>query len=302
MRFIPFVLVFLTSAAAAEAQQAGPGVESVTVTGTHERQMLQSFVQSSAAPARITGKLVRWDQGICPIVKGAPQAFAERIIARLKAVALSVGAPVSSDPKCAPNIQIAVTGKPQTLLDQVLKDKPDMLGYFDNEEQRIRAARMVRSIQAWYMTETVDLRGHRHPDNRRGGGLEIYFRRDMPPIIIPGATDENTTGSRLGDGLRTAFYQVLIVADADKLKDYAAGAPTDYIALLALSWTGGLDICRPLPSIVNLLAAGCEAQSDALTENDLAYLKGLYTMSADRNLRTQQDEIAYQMEKSLKGR
>src|SRR5579883_2399863 len=111
MRFIPFVLVFLTSAAAAEAQQAGPGVESVTVTGTHERQMLQSFVQSSAAPARITGKLVRWDQGICPIVKGAPQAFAERIIARLKAVALSVGAPVSSDPKCAPNIQIAVTGK-----------------------------------------------------------------------------------------------------------------------------------------------------------------------------------------------
>src|SRR5262249_22509848 len=116
------------------------------------------------------------------------------------------------------------------------------------------------------------------------------------------ATDQNTTGSRLGDGLRTAFYQVLIVADADKLKDYDSDAADDYIALLALSELGGLETCRPLPSMVNLLAPHCDAKSDGLTENDIAYLKGLYKMGADRNLSIQQGEIAYQMEQTLTGK
>lgn len=299
MRAALTLAVCLASAAVAQPEKSP---ESVTVTGTRERQAMEHFVESSSAPARITGKLARWDQGICPSVKGLPAASAEVITTRLKSVALAVGAPVNRDPKCPPNIQIAITGKPQALLDQLMQDKPDMLGYFDNADQRRAAARMVRPIQAWYMTETVDVRGHRHPDNPRRGGVEIYFRRDMPPITIPGATDENTTGSRLGDGLRTGFYQVLIVADADKLKDYEIGTLADYITLLALSWTGGLDACRALPSIVSLLAAGCAAQSGALTANDLGYLRGLYKMRADGTLRTQQDEIAYQMEQTLKGK
>ena len=46
----------------------------------------------------------------------------------------------------------------------------------------------------------------------------------------------------------------------------------------------------------------CGDRASALTDNDRGYLKGLYRMGTERTLRTQQDEIAYQMEQSLKGK
>jgi hypothetical protein len=45
-----------------------------------------------------------------------------------------------------------------------------------------------------------------------------------------------------------------------------------------------------------MLTAGCERKVDTLTDNDLGYLRGLYKMNADWTARSQQDEIAYQME------
>jgi hypothetical protein len=57
-----------------------------------------------------------------------------------------------------------------------------------------------------------------------------------------------------------------------------------------------------LPSITNLLADKCATKSAALTENDIAFLRGLYKMSPDRALGTQKEEVSYQMEQALKGR
>ena len=53
------------------------------------------------------------------------------------------------------------------------------------------------------------------------------------------------------------------------------GAVGDYIAMLALTQLSSLDTCQALPSIVNLLAPGCAQKPDGLTENDVAYLRGL---------------------------
>src|SRR5207249_8485556 len=62
----------------------------------------------------------------------------------------------------------------------------------------------------------------------------------------------------------------------------------------------GVQTCA-LP-IFNMLAKDCEKKSDAITENDAAYLRGLYRMDADKNPGTQRDEVAYRMEQELKGR
>jgi hypothetical protein len=75
----------------------------------------------------------------------------------------------------------------------------------------------------------------------------------------------------------------------------------DYISLLALTQLNSLDVCQQLPSIINLLARDCAGAPSELTENDMGYLKGLYSMRADANLRTQQDGIAYRMEQARKG-
>jgi hypothetical protein len=77
------------------------------------------------------------------------------------------------------------------------------------------------------------------------------------------------------------------------------GAVGDYIAMLALTQIASLDTCQSLPSIVNLLAAGCANKADALSGNDAAYLRGLYHMSAGMVLRGQEDGIAYEMAQSL---
>ena len=90
----------------------------------------------------------------------------------------------------------------------------------------------------------------------------------------------------------------MIVVDPDKVVDYEIGSLADYIAMLALTQLNVLDTCPQLPSIVNMLAASCERKVDTLTDNDIGYLRGLYKMNADWTARSQQDEIAYQMEQS----
>jgi hypothetical protein len=72
------------------------------------------------------------------------------------------------------------------------------------------------------------------------------------------------------------------VADPAKLADYEIGSLADYISMLALTQLNSLNICQQLPSIVNMLAAGCEGKADALTDNDRGYLRGLYKMGTNR--------------------
>jgi hypothetical protein len=298
-------LLFILLAGAAQAQPAP--TESVTVTGARSRQVLQHFVETFAAPARLTGKLARWEDGVCPITVGLKPAFTGFISARVMAVAAQVRAPVNTQHGCKPNIEIVFTTAPQGLLDNVRKKQATYLGYADNSDQLDALARVTRPIQAWYTTATRDLRGNVHVDGSRIAGLGM-------PVEIPcencpngkmtfyGISAGTVTGSRLGDGMRSSLYHVIIVADPAKLKDHEIGALADYIALLALGQVSGLDGCQTLPSIVNMLAPGCETQSRSLTAGDLGYLRGLYSMGPGRNLRGQEDAIAFAMQRQLDGK
>ncbi len=302
MRAAATGLVLLACVGAASAQST----EHITVTGTRSRPVIDSFVQSFAAPARMTGKIARWEEGICPTALGLKPAFLKFVLQRVRAVAAQVGAPVNPDAACKPNLEIVFTTTPQALADGLKKDHEIYLGYADNAGQRAALAKVTHPIQAWYATQTKDLRGMAEVGNLKGGGVELQFVDPVVPNLIitmtmPHGHGRNVTCSRLGDGLHSSFHHVIIAANPDKLVDHEIGALADYISLLALTQLDSLDICQQLPSIVNLLAPGCARPAGALTENDLAYLRGLYHMGADRNVRVQKDEIAYQMEQSLKG-
>ena len=54
-------------------------------------------------------------------------------------------------------------------------------------------------------------------------------------------------------------------------------------------------------SWVVLTFSNC-APASALTETDIAYLKELYRMGADRNVNLQRDQIAYGMQQDLEGK
>jgi hypothetical protein len=84
-------------------------------------------------------------------------------------------------------------------------------------------------------------------------------------VTLPNARAEAVTGTRLGDGLRSDFYHIVIVADPNKLMEYEIGSLSDYIAMLALTQLGSLDTCQQLPSIVNMLATGCDKKVPCVT-------------------------------------
>jgi len=287
---------------AAQAQPAQP-TESVTVTGARSRQVLDQFVQSFAAPTRMTGKLARWEDGVCPVTVGLAPKFANFVTQHVKAIAAQVGAPVNGNGDCKPNIEIVFTTAPQALLDTIRKKMPMYLGYADNSAQKDALAKIGHPIQAWYTTASRDLRGNVNVDGAKSSGVTMRVQLPPPPDnafmeFTPSGSAGAVTGSRLGDGIHSSLYHVIIVADPNKLVDHEVGTLADYIALLALTQISSLDTCQQLPSIVNLLASNCDRKPPALTDSDLGYLRGLYKMGADRTARTQQDEIAYQMQKT----
>jgi hypothetical protein len=305
IRFILWGLVLAPSLALAQSGRAPS--ESVTVTGTRSREVLQDFVQSFAAPTRSTGKIARWKDKICPATVGLRPAATRFVTQRIRETAAKVGAPVNDNDLCRPNIAIVFTTTPQALLDNVRKKQPISLGYYDNSAQLEKLAMVTHPIQAWYMTATQDLHGKVEVDSSKsiGPGLEIWLPCPRVPGIclvqLPGARALAVAGSRLDNGLRSGFYNVIVVADPTKLLNYEIGSLADYIAMLALAQIPSLDTCQHLPSVVNMLAKDCENKVGGLTESDTAYLRGLYKMSSDRNLGTQKDEMAYQMEQDLKG-
>ncbi|MBA2588761.1 MAG: hypothetical protein H0U98_09075 [Alphaproteobacteria bacterium] len=305
MRAAATALALLVCAAAASAQPAP--TESVTVTGLKDAPQLvvNHFVQAFAAPSYLTGKMARWERGVCPMTQGLAPKFAAFVSERVRSLAAQVNAPVDKDAKCRPNIEIAFTTAPQALLDVVRKDHKNYLGYVSTPAGADALAVVKHKIQAWYMTATKDLDGEEDVDSSTQVPIPIRMPCPTcnPPYIdmyISGGA-KKVTGGRLKDGLRTVFRHVFIVADPTKLTDYEMGTLADYIAMLALTQLGSLDVCQQqLPSIINLLAKDCAGAPNQLSESDLGYLRGLYAMSADGNLRVQQDGIAHQMKRNFK--
>jgi hypothetical protein len=141
------------------AEIVRPSTESVTVTGTRDRQVLDNFVHSFAAPTYLVGKIGRWEEGICPITVGLRPAATKLVTKRVREVAALVGAPVDARASCKPNLRILFSSHPQILLNNVRDNTPEFLGYYRNNAELKALATVTRPIQAWYMTATKDYHG-----------------------------------------------------------------------------------------------------------------------------------------------
>jgi len=298
---VALALMLPMPVATAAAETAQPS-ESVTVTGS--RRMYHDFSRTFATPTKFTGKIARWERRICPIVAGQNPHYAAFIAQHLKYVALAAGARVDDDASCTPNIDIVFTTTPQDLLNTVSRDDQHYLGYFSSVAEKSALAIVTRPIQAWYATESTDIRGRRHLDTGRSivGGTSVQnFNGLTGPMGDTAASAGSaltdmapffyTTGNHTSDGVHTGFSHVLIVIDSTKLAGQDIVPLADYIAMLALTQINSLDACQALPSIVNRMAPACEHTADSLTTFDLAYLQSLYQMTADRNVRAQRSEI-----------
>jgi len=270
--------------------------DTVTVTETREaaNAVIDNFVAATTAPTHGAGKLPRWVDGVCPVTMGLGPKYAAFVSGRVRAVAAQAQAPVNADANCRPNITIVFTTTPQQLMDNVRRTSPVFLGYYDSDAQADALARVKRPIQAWYVTQSRDLRGLPRIDSRKAcTEIEVPNPFGELPVRLPCANVANSAGSRLGDGVTSDFFHVLIVAEPKPLADKEIGTLADYIALLALTQLAAPDRCQKLSTIGTLLAPDCGPPPDTLTASDLAYLDGLYRMNTGGTLRGQRDAIAY---------
>ena len=282
----------------------------VVVTGKRKasdatvRTVIAPFVSLHAARDRKTGMLVRVPpSGVCPIALGLSPAFNAFVTARIFAVAKSVRAPVAKAGECQPNVEIVFTEAPQDLVDRLAKRSGDeILGFHYVGESRA-LSRVTRPIQAWYMTGTVSaapaeatrvidviaLQPRRLADGANPS--EAVVDRAYWPDPYSG------TGSRMSPRHNSQLVNVLIVADLGKLDGREIGPISDYVAMLALSQVRSLDACNTLPSILDMLAAGCQSRPapEALTDSDTAFLKALYTS----DLSTSGDSGSYRVEHAM---
>ena len=213
------------------------------------REAISSFVTASATPTHMTGKVARWEEAVCPHMTGQKPNVAAFVTEHVAAVAAAAGAPVNTDKSCAANIEIVFTTAPQALLDNVRENAADYIGYASSTSALKTLATMTHPVQAWYATGVRDLRGRYTIDSGRDRGSSS------------GANSGGVTGTHLADGQRSAIHHVLIVVDPTKLPVQDIVPLSDYIAVLALAQVGSLDECRPLPSIVNMLATGLRGQN-----------------------------------------
>jgi len=284
VRILTLSVLLMAGGMQASAQTTAP-TEDITVTATKSREALHNFVKGFAAPTKLSGKIARWERRLCPLVVGQTQDFTTFITQRIKYVALAVGAPINSEPSCAPNIQVVFTTTPQALLDNVRQHHVGALGYAETAAQLEKLATVTRPVQAWYATETRDCNGQRQVDT----GLSISH---VTGGFVEGVPTYASCGlSRTRDGLQTGFAHILIVVDSTKLEGHKIVPLADYISMLALTQLASLDTCQQQPSIASMLATGCDHATEGLTEFDLAYLRGLYNMTAGRMVLIQRDEI-----------
>lgn len=304
-------------ALSAQAQTPAPApTDSVTVTGAKEAAIAK-FIQTRAAVSRIAGKIGRWQAPICPIIYGIPPAYAKFVTDRVKDVALQSGVRVDEKEKCGGNIQIIFTTTPQALMDNIRNEHPVYLGYFDNSSQADQMTTLRRPVHAFYTTQTRDFTGRRFIDKPAcGAGLTL----DLPAPPSAGPMSESSTGMTtmnlcapvmavsgmryIGDGVTSEFAHIVIVVNTPEVVDLEIGSLSDYIAMLALSQPVRFDACQDLPSITNLMIEPpCAANTvmTVISAHDLAYLKGLYKMTAGRSLSLQKNEISYRMKQDQSG-
>jgi hypothetical protein len=302
--FVIWAFTLLSSPAHAQATSgSSQDLSSVTVTAprppTPEElagEAVPNFVMSHVTPSTVIGQVTRWRKGICPVTNGLSAAMNAFVTARLLAVAEAVGAPHETAPNCKSNVQILFSLEPQQLLDALLKKDSRLLG-FHYPQQEKRLATVDRPIQGWYVTSTRNYAGLEIVDDAMPFSLMDGSIALQGKVMNAGKVPPGKPGSRLTDLRTSQVVLALIVVDARKVEGMTIGSIADYLAMLTLSQARSADKCSQLPSIMDLMASGCDngKKPDQMTAGDLAFLRALYSANLETVVEIEASNIENQM-------
>jgi hypothetical protein len=269
-------------------------VTGVTVTAQKPNPLVDRTTEfvHERLPTNQNQQYARFRDPVCVKVQGLPTGFNTFVAQRVVTVAKEVGAPINPAADCKPNVNVIFTARPQAQLDYVAKRRDILLGFFYRAQFKATTT-FNRPIQSWYLTRSVgtdgvsalELPGEQCISSHAPGSSPCDIK--APPV-------KGQAGSRLGNDMSAEIVHSLIIADASKVAGFPINSVADYVAVLALSRWQGLERCSGSPTIVNLMANDCDAgdRPDAATIQDLALLKGLYSMDPRESGAMQRATIA----------
>lgn len=263
-------------------------VESLTVTAKKvpETEAIEAFV-TSVSEQTANRKLGRWDRKVCPGVMGMRNDYARILIDRIAETAVKIGLDVG-EPGCKANMIILATADSDKLTKQMVKDYPDAFAKYDSGVRRSRKdldafVATGAPIRWWHVIGRTTADGQKYD---QGESVRV---RDV---------------GRLHSTTRDDFATVIIIMDTTRIGKLRFSSLADYIAMVGLAQVDPDADVGGVSSVLNLFddrAAGVEP-AVAMTEWDMAYLKGLYTARRDaRRGEAQEDDIARSMVKDLGG-
>ena len=264
--------------------------ESVTVQSERVKAWDYSagFVKSLLQPSYfLEDEFATWKHPVCPRVHGMSPASAHFIVQRIRDIAGKIGAPFDQNQACAPNVEIIVSPRPQAVVDDLKKERPNLFA-----ASLLRDRQMRHPVQVWYYSLDRDYNGQYWAD------APIYPFLDISnPKSFPAMAANNT---QLLTGVQPEMNVAVIVADSAAIRGVTLGTLADYLTLLSLMQAQVTGQCQPAPSIANLFLTSCESgfQTTGLSDEDLALLTGLYQIPEGAE-RLQKVRIINRMRKGL---
>ena len=282
-------LILMAAPCGAQPARSDSAAETVTVDGLRQKDadVERHFSQSVLEPSGVDDRqYALWKQKLCVHVSGLDPAMSALVEQRITQVAARAGAPFDTSNLCHPNALIYFTSHPQALLDAIAKKQPERI-YSHN----LNRATITQPAQSWYMTLG------RNQDGEVGIDAECGYRGlpDPPFCGSPGPSLD----TRLQTGLSPELGSATVLVDIKAVEGISLGTLADYLAMKVLIPLPPNDLCKPAPSIVNLMVKDCDGRTDSLSDLDIALLYGLYHSADDRLDQLQRQRLVENMRKAL---
>ncbi|MBS0419849.1 MAG: hypothetical protein JSR66_19210 [Proteobacteria bacterium] len=264
------------------------------LAGDSVRQFIAHHATLHYFNTGVSGNVAHWPggkQSVCPAAFGLSPAYNGFVTARIRALAAKVGAPLSSDPKCRPNVRIYFSTDPNQLMTNVVKWASVYFrprGEFATMKPFLQVTG-DHAVQGWYLT----IPRRAAVLNSDLGLLPLNLHPLWPRVVQKSSTDNGDVGS---------IGSVVMIIDTAKVVGYAIGTVADYVGVLSLSFVQSPDHCDPLPSILDIMAPSCAAREHptGVTAGDLAFLKALYYRNTGIGPSPSTDDMQYDMLRQLK--
>lgn len=273
----------------ADASQEGIRTDEtadVIVEGTRleVEQRVHAFVSEITRRGYGKESLVRWRKPICPLVAGLTSQQGEYILYGVTQAAHAAGAPLGTR-ECQPNLYIVVASEPEQLLQHWRKRKRGLFGDAPPATVRYFLEDSPRPVRAWYNTELVCGDGGGKPRLERGSGGELAIQESSSGCFIK--------DTRLQTNYIDTFASVIVIVDADLIKDIKLGQLTDYVAMIGLTKMDVDANVGNAPTILRLFADSAEARLPTMSLWDRAFLNALY--HTPQRTRHQSSTIAHRV-------